>query len=132
MARAQKQLHNVYYTIPSGTYYGTPAIDLRLIEPVSLVIPSVWTAADITFSGSPDGELLNYGWLSSPTGKIIKVPQAIAYRSYRLTASWFEGVNFLFIVSGDLGVGLAGVVNQAADRTLLLVCRDRYAEVAPE
>lgn len=127
-----KQIHNIYHTIPNGAAYASEPIDLRLIEPVSLVIPGSWTEAAISFSGSPDGLLTNYGWLAQRSGKIAKIALARPNNSYQLPRSWFNGVNYLYVISGDLGLGLAGLVNQTADRKLLLVCRDRFGTEVEE
>ena len=136
MPNQVRQLHSIFYTIPSGAAYASTPIDLRDVVPVSLVIPSAWTAAAITFSGSsstsgtaPDNS--TYGWLSNSSAKIIRLLPVNAYNSYQLAPSWFDGINWLFIVSGDLSFGIGGLVNQGADRILILNCRDRFGTSTP-
>jgi hypothetical protein len=124
-----RQLHTVYHTILSGAYASVSPIDLREIVPVSLIIPSAWTAAAISFSGSPDG--INYGWLASESAKIIRLLPVNALNQCHLSPGWFDGINWLFIVSGDLTFGTGGLVNQGADRQLILNCRDRFGTSTP-
>ncbi len=122
MSRQTEKLHIRKITIPSGqssTIGGDP-LDLRLIKPVSLIIPSAWTTADLVFSGSPNTESGNYGYLSTPNG-IILLP-ADAGLLFVLPSAWFVGVNFLHLVSGN---PLGSLVNQTADRVLRVICKDR-------
>jgi hypothetical protein len=115
--------HSIYVPILSGTAASTIYVDLRLIEPVSLIMPSAWTAAALSFFISPDG--INVGWMANANGKIFKISPAQANYAYDLPSSSFDGAAFLAFISGDLSLGLSGLVNQAADRVLVLNCRDR-------
>lgn len=132
MPLAPPQLKPIYYTIPAGqAYNSTTPIDIRLIEPVSLIMPAVWTDAAISFSGSPDGQVGTYGWLANSAAKIIKLSPAKAFHQYVLNKNWFSGTSWLFIVSGDLTLGVPGLVNQVDARTLILNCRDRSGVEVP-
>ena len=132
MPVSPSQLKSIYHTIPAGAAYNLASpIDIRLVEPVSLIMPAAWTDAAISFSGSHDGSLISYGWLANSAAKIIKISPAKAYHQYVLSRSWFYGSAWLFLVSGDLTLGLSGLINQAADRTLILNCRDREGVVLP-
>ena len=122
---AERALHTIYYRIAAGAAYATEPIDLRTVEPVSLVMPAAWTMAAISFSGSSDG--IAFGWLANSSARINRLNPATPLYLYQLSASWFNGVNWLHIVSGDLSLGFAGLVNQTADRVLTLNCRDRFA-----
>lgn len=115
------QLHTLELTIANGASVSGSAgtgLDISGLKPVYLIMPSAWTAADITFSIGPDD--VNYGWLSKDDGTIIKIPTSAASRGYLLPSSWFVGANYLILISGD--VSTLTFVAQAAERKLKLVC----------
>lgn len=77
---------------------------------VGVYMPSTWTAAGLTFQGSPDGD--TYYNIYSATAEVSAT--AIASVFVALDPMNFFGCNFVKIRSGTAGVP----VNQAADRTL--------------
>lgn len=121
MAQRVKQLHTLRFVIPSGSDRNAVALNIRGLMPIGLVLPSAWTDAPITFSGSADN--LNFGTIRTPAGKVAKVEPVIAGNHYALLPQFFMHTHYLFVVSGDLSI--PDLVNQGADRSLILVCEDR-------
>ena len=115
-------LHSLFHTIGAGASASTTPLDLRLVEPVSLIMPPAWTGAGsaaITFYGSPDG--VHYGYLSGGNAQLLRLMPINISRQYILPTSWFKGINWLFIISGEG----ASRTNQSTTRTVCLNCRDR-------
>jgi len=112
-------------TIPAGGYTHADPLDVRGKVPIAVIIPSAWTPAPISFSGSPVDAAFdpaNYGWLSSSASKVLKISPVNAYGYITLQKKCFDSVQFLFFVSGDLS--LATTTNQAADRTLIIILEE--------
>lgn len=130
MPTKTRQTYVEFVTIPSGSYSHTagPPIDLteRILE--SIILPTSWTPAAICFSGSPYSKdpATGYGWLGDSRGRVYKIATIQAGGQYQVPAKWLAQTNYLYLVSGDLSLGLTGLVNQAADRVLTLVLKDRY------
>jgi len=83
----------------------------------AIVMPSSWTAANLTFQASIDGT--TYNNLYDYNGSEVTVTAA-ASRYIVLDPLTFAGVAGVKIRSGTSGTP----VNQGADRTLTLVVRD--------
>lgn len=118
------QIHQIRFVIEAGqyTHWAHGPIDLRTRLPIRISLPSEWTPADIGFSGSTDGVQLN--WLANAGNGTLRKVLAGANRSFDLPSSWFNGINWLYIFSGDPTIA-DGLINQAANRTMLLICKDR-------
>lgn len=83
----------------------------------TIVMPSAWTSANITFQGSVDGQ--TFGNVYDDSGAEVTVAAA-ASRVIVVTASYFWGIRWIRLRSGTSSVP----VNQAAQRTLTLYCRE--------
>lgn len=82
----------------------------------AIVMPAAWTAADLTFQGSADGDAYSDIYDEDDAEKTI---QAAAARYIVLTPADWCAVPFLKVRSG----ASASAVNQAAARTITLVQR---------
>ena len=98
----------------SGSLSG--AADLTGFTLVSIQMPTTWTAAAITFSGSLDGSTYGDVYNTAGTEYTIASASAVASRLIILDPRDFAGVRYLKIRSGTS----AATVNQAAARTLVL------------
>ena len=83
----------------------------------TIVMPSAWTAANITFQGSVDGQ--TFGNIYDDSGAEVVVTAA-ASRVIVVTASYFWGIRWIRLRSGTS----SAPVNQAAQRTISLYCRE--------
>jgi hypothetical protein len=84
--------------------------------PVALVLPAVWTAADITLQASADGTNYYDVYQSDNTEYTIK---AAASRFIILDPADLAGVRYLKVRSGTSGTPVA----QAAERVISVVIR---------
>lgn len=100
-------------TISSGTSLSN-AIDISEYSVVGILMPSAWTAANLSFQGSIDGA--TYGNLIEKDGVELVITAAASYL-IPLTASAFQPCRFLKIRSGTSVVP----VNQAVTRTIVLI-----------
>jgi len=82
-----------------------------------MVMPSAWTAADITFQGSIDGS--TFGNLHDDSGVEVVV-KAAASRVIVLSAAYFWGLRWIRVRSGTSSVPVA----QAAQRSITILCRE--------
>lgn len=106
-----KSYRNV--TISSGQSLSAE-VDLAGYSVVGVLMPSAWTAANLTFQGSLDGT--TFGNLIEKAGTELEVIAAASYL-VPLTGSAFAPARFLKIRSGTSGTP----VNQGANRTIQLV-----------
>lgn len=90
------------------------AVQLDEFVPVAIVMPSSWTAANLTFQASEDGT--TFLDLYSTSGSELQVTAA-ANRFLALDPAQFRGARFLKVRSGTS----ATPVNQTAQRTLKLL-----------
>lgn len=102
--------------ITNGTSLSA-AVDLGNRTPVGLLVPATWTAAGISFQGSPDGT--TYGKLVDSTGTEVTAASLAGGEYVALDPSKFFGVRFLKVRSGTNGTP----VSQGGDRTVRLVGR---------
>lgn len=93
-----------------------PAIDLAGTTLAGIIIPSAWTAANLTFSVSTDNVTFND--LYDSVGTEVNVTAA-ASRFIRLSPSDWLGVRYLKVRSGTAAVP----VSQAAARAISLVTK---------
>lgn len=93
----------------------TDAIDLKTNRLACIQMPSSWTAANLTFQVSSDGE--TYADLYDAFGSEYTVT-ADASQALLVDVKDFFGFRFLKIRSGTSGTP----VNQAAGRELKLIC----------
>lgn len=100
-------------TIASGQSL-SDAIDLSDYSVVGVLMPTAWTAANLTFQGSVDGS--TFGNLIEKAGIELEVVAAISYL-IPLSSSAFEPCRYLKIRSGTS----SAAVNQAASRTIQLI-----------
>ncbi len=84
--------------------------------PVAVIMPSAWTAADLTFQASDDAG--NFKDIYSAANAELAINVA-ASRFIPITPTNFQGTDRLKIRSGTAGVP----VNQAAERVITVVCR---------
>lgn len=91
-------------------------IDVRGTTLTGYIMPSAWTAADVTFQGSVDGT--NFFNLHDQFGNEIK-HVVDASRFIALNPSDLASVRFFKIRSGTS----AAAVNQAAERKITIVTR---------
>ena len=109
-------------TIPAGQSLSGP-VELRpqgragFCTAAVLVMPSAWTAADITFQGSIDGS--TFGNLFDDSGAEVVV-KAGAGRVIVLPAADFWGLRWIKVRSGTS----TSPVNQSAQRVLTILCRE--------
>lgn len=102
-------------TITNGTSL-SPALDLQGFSLVGLVMPSGWTAANLTMQGSADG--VTFGDLWDDTAEYTIV-SAAASRLLLL-----DPIKFLPLRALKLRSGTAGTpVNQGADRIITVMLR---------
>ena len=116
-----KLLHSLYPIFEAGTSI-SGLLDLRTVEPVSLILGPAWTGAGssaISFFGSSDG--ISFGYISSSGGQLYRILPVNVSRLYILSTGWFKGINWLYVISGEGAVR----VTQSALRITLLNCRDR-------
>lgn len=99
-----------FVTIANGASL-SDVLDLRGRWFVGIEMPSVWTAANITFQGSTDG--VTFVDLYTPTGSERSVTAA-ASRYIVLSPQDYGGLNYVKLRSGTS----ATPVNQAAERTI--------------
>src|SRR5712692_5814070 len=100
-------------TISNGAAL-SPAVDLTQYSLVGLVMPSGWTAANLTFQGSADN---NNFFDVYDSGSEVNVGSAAASRYIVFNPTAFAGLRFLKVRSGTG----ATPVNQGADRIITLV-----------
>lgn len=103
-------------TISSGSSL-TSTINLAGLRLFSIVMPSSWTAANLTFQMSPDGGTTWVNMRDQNGNEIV----AVADVSYGiiLNPTQFSSVQYLRIRSGTA----ASPVAQSADRSLQLILR---------
>src|SRR5262249_33926456 len=94
----------------------SPAVDLTQYSLVGLVMPSGWTAANVTFQGSVDNT--NYFDLYD-SGAEVNLGAAAASRYLLLNPATFAGLRYVNVRSGTGGTP----VTQGDDRVLRLVLR---------
>jgi len=102
-------------TISNGTSL-SEAENLRGYVPYGIEMPSVWTAADLTFQVSTDGT--NWLNLYDDTGEYTL--SAAASRAIGFPgANVFTGFQYIKVRSGTSGTP----VNQIADRVIRIACK---------
>lgn len=108
------QTNTLTVTIAGGASL-SGAIDLATQRLAGIAMPAAWTAANLTFQASTDGETFNdlYDWLGGEYTVQVGGPA----RHLQLPLADFLGLRHLRIRSGTA----AAPVNQAASRTLTLV-----------
>lgn len=93
------------------------------MHPVGIIVTGDWTSASITFEAKGPGSETFYPLHEKDTGAPITVAVGGALSStprwYSLEPMLFAGVHDLKVRSGTL----ASPTNQAAERTLRIVCR---------
>lgn len=96
-------------------------LDCEGFRVVGIIMPSAWTAADLTFQISPDNKQ-NYSSLYDGLGASGNeiVVRATTSRHIALATDDFEGFSYLKVRSGTQSLP----VNQGADRTIGVVLRD--------
>lgn len=109
------QQENPVATIANGQSL-SDAIDLGGLRLVSIVMPSAWTAANLTFQVSHDGT--TYNNLYDAGGSEVTTTAAASRYIYLDPAFW-SGIRFLKVRSGTSGAAVA----QGAERLVTLVCR---------
>ena len=104
-------------TIPSGQALSN-STDLSMSRFCGIILPTAWTTADVSFQASMDGTT----WVDvfTQSGEYT-IPSAVAApsRLYVLDTHFTPGIRFLKVRSGLS----AAPVNQAADRSVLVVTR---------
>ena len=105
-------------TIASGASLSA-AVDLGAQTLVGVLISASWTAAGLSFQGSPDG--VTYGKLVNQAGTEITAAALAGGEYVCLDPDALYGTRFIKVRSGTNGTP----VNQGADRTLRLVARRR-------
>ena len=123
-----KRNHFKTIVIPSGSSTHVEPIDLREVVPVGLRMPVAWTDAPISFSGSQTNLAFSssdYSFLAGSNSRIFRLSPVVAFGGYQLNERWFDSINWLFVVSGDLSVGTGGLVNQGAERIITLTLKER-------
>ncbi|MGC8807880.1 MAG: hypothetical protein ACP5QB_10130 [Thiomonas sp.] len=114
--------NTISVTIGSGQSL-SPAVELKpqgragFCTAAALVMPSAWTAADITFQASVDGQ--TFGDLFDDAGSEVVV-KAAAGRVIAMASAYFWGIRWVRIRSGTS----AAPVAQGASRTLTILCRE--------
>lgn len=104
--------------IPNGTAL-TPGCDLYGTNLTAVLMPSVWTAAVLTFLISVDGTT----WVSLYNADGTEyVVQAGASQCITLSPDDFDAFRFVQVRSGTS----ASPVNQGADRQLTLIVRPLF------
>lgn len=108
-------------TIANGAAVSNGAA-LRDLLVCGIIMPSAWTAANLTFkgaAGTQDGVTAGtYQDVYDADGTELNVTAA-ASRHIVVSPSAFAGIQYLQVRSGTTGTP----VNQGAARTLYLVCR---------
>lgn len=84
--------------------------------PTGLILPALWTAADLTFQGSADG--VNFYNIYDSAGTEVTV-KAAASRLVRLTPADWVGLMAIKIRSGTSGTPVA----QGADRIINIIAK---------
>lgn len=92
------------------------AANLGGLHAVGILMPSGWTAANLTFQASVDGE--TYYDVYDKTGAELSVTAGTS-RYIQLDLGLFAGFNFLKVRSGTTGTP----VNQASARTVSIIAR---------
>ena len=82
-----------------------------------MIMPSAWTAADVTFQGSIDGS--TFGDLYDDSGGEVAV-KAAANRVVVLPAAYFWGLRWIKVRSGTA----SAPVVQTAQRSITILCRE--------
>lgn len=112
--------HTIKTTIASGTALSAE-VDLRQWRLIGVLIPPVWTAADVTFQAAPEvgGVSGTYGEVAldpgSGVGTALQLDGAASGVS-ALNAPAIVGGAFFKVRSGTVGIP----VNQAADRVITI------------
>lgn len=104
-------------TITSGTSLSA-SIPVSRANVIALIMPAAWTAANLTFQGSIDGD--NFYDIYDQAGNEFAVPAAASRYIGGLDALCFGSFNYFKIRSGTSSVP----VNQAADRVIRTVLRN--------
>lgn len=104
---------SVSVTIASGASLSA-AVHLAAGMLLGVILPAVWTAANLTLQASADG--VTYADVYDKAGNEVTITAA-ASRCITLDPWDFAGVRYLKIRSGTASVP----VNQAADRSLTLL-----------
>ena len=104
-------------TIPNGTAV-TSVIDTMGFPLAGVLMPSAWTAANLTMDAAPDAAA-NVAAVYDDAGTEVTLTAA-ASRFIAVSPSKLSGVQFLRMRSGTAGTP----VNQGADRALVLVLRE--------
>jgi len=102
-------------TIASGTSLSA-AVDLSGRHITGILMPAGWTAADLTFSASPDG--VTYGDFYDETGEYSLTVAAGVFVGLNIAS--LMGFRYLKVRSGTSGAP----VNQGADRDITLMLGD--------
>lgn len=102
-------------TIANGASL-SDAVDISGAAVVGIVMPAVWTAAELTFQASADGTAYNNLYSDDDSEYSV---QAAAARYIHIVPSEFAGIRYLKVRSGTSGTP----VNQGAERTVTLVVR---------
>lgn len=95
------------------------AVDCEGAPPVAIVMPAAWTAADLTFQVSADGSTYSNLYDENASTRTETTLKAAAADIIRLDPAKWGWVRYLKIRSGTAG----SAVNQAAERTLQVICR---------
>jgi hypothetical protein len=103
-------------TITNGTSL-SGVIDLGSMTLCGVLISAAWTAAGLSFQGSPDGVI--YGKLIDASGTEITAASIAGGEYLSLDPHKFFGTRFLKLRSGTNGTP----VNQGADRVLRVAAR---------
>jgi hypothetical protein len=95
------------------------AIALYGLRIVGIMMPALWTAAGITFQGSPDGQTFYNVYDSDGNEVEFSAAQA---RFITVFSAYTAGFPFCKVRSGNAGTPVA----QGADRTLKLIVAKVY------
>lgn len=100
-------------TIPAGATGLSQGIDLQTTRVVGIVMPAVWTAADLSFQGSLDD--VTYIDIYNDSGNEYLIPAAA---SQGIVLNVPLSFPFIKARSGSTGTP----VSQAAARNVILIC----------
>jgi hypothetical protein len=108
--------NGIQVTIASGASLSGGA-DIKGMSLVGIIIPSAWTAADLTFQGSADGGT-TYNNVYSSAGVEVQF-QVSTSRHMVVDPTQFLGMSHIKVRSGTSG----SATTQGADRVLTLITR---------
>lgn len=94
------------------------ASDTKHLSIIGVIVPATWTAADIAFQVT-DTAGGTYQAVYDSTNTLLEIT-VTAGRTYALNPTITVGFPYVKIWSQSGGSG----VNQAADRNVILICRD--------